>query len=188
MSMDTTPVSARASALAEVSDEFAQEWLACTLRTYPEPTGGLLREAGSPFRNPVGSTLRAALVGLTRELFGGFDRQRVTALIDTVVRLRAVQNFPPAEVTEFVPLARRAVNRLVEAGTPRLGAGTLDVVSARIDDLLPIADECLARCRDDLRAIGERAARRRVFVSERIHARAAVRADDGPPAFRGETP
>jgi hypothetical protein len=172
------------AAPAAVRDVFAREWLACTLRTYPEHFGGLFREAASPFRNPVGSTLRAALTGLTEELFGGFDRARVTALVDVVVRLRAVQDFTPPQVTEFVTLARRAAARVASTGTPRPGAETLELVSARIDALTPIADERLARCRDDLRAITERAARRRVFVLERMHARAAA----GPPASRGETP
>jgi hypothetical protein len=169
---------------AEMRGRFLKAWLACTLGTYPEHSGGLFRQAASPFRNPVGSTLHAALTGLTEELFDGFDRARVTALVDIVVRLRAVQDFAPSQVTEFVTLARRAADRVAETGTPRLGAGTLNLVSARIDALTPIADERLARCRDDLRAITERAARRRVFVLERMHARAAA----GPPASRGETP
>ncbi|MCX6543329.1 MAG: RsbRD N-terminal domain-containing protein [Acidobacteria bacterium] len=177
--------------LTNVCRVFAQEWLACTLRTYPAHTNGMFREAGGPFRNPVGSTLRAALTGLTDELFGDFDRERATALVDVVVRLRAVQDFPPAGVTGFVAFARQAA-RVAETGSPGIPPGLLDLVQRRVTELCDVADVCLAKCRGDLRAIGERAARRRVFVPERLQARAAARAaacgPTGPFVSRVETP
>jgi hypothetical protein len=176
----------------DVRDLFAREWLACTLRTYPAPAGGRLRDDRGPFRNPVGSTLRAALAGLTTELFGEFDRRRTAAHLDAVVRLRAVQDFRPDEVTAFVAFARQAAARAAEARPDEAGGMQLEVVHARIAELARMAEACLARCRDDLKAIGERAARRRVFVFERIDARSAARAAGcagaRPPAPQGGLP
>lgn len=192
MSTDLGRVTAPEPARAEVCDVFASEWLASTLRTYPAHTAGLLRDERSPFRNPVGSTLRTALGGLSRELFGGFDRDRVVAMLEGVVRIRVVQDLPPADTLDFVELARRAVAGPAVMGAASAGAVRLDVVAARIDELGQLAQQCLARCRDDMKAIGERAARRREFVFERIDARLAARAAGGvgarPPASRGGLP
>jgi hypothetical protein len=192
VSTDTTRDIAPDPSLADACRLFAEEWLACTIRAYPEHFGGLLRGAGSPFRNPVGSTLRTALGGLTDELFGGFDRRRATALVDSVVRLRVVQDCSPAEVTSFVALARRAAARVAETGSPGVGPGLLDLVHERIAELSHIAEACLMTCREDLRMIAARSARRRVFVTERIQARAAARAAgrvaSKPPAPRSGTP
>jgi hypothetical protein len=177
---------------AGMRDRFLEEWLACTLRTYPGQAGRFLREESDPFRNPVGHTLGAALGALADELFGGFDRARVTASLDAVVRLRAVQDFSPAEAVGFVTLAHGAADRVVEAGPPGQVAEWRGVVDARIDELVLIAAGLFERCRDEIRAIGERAAYRRIFVPERAQqrsmARAAARGDTEPSVSRGEIP
>lgn len=160
---------------------FVQEWLACTLRTYPDQTGRFLRVERDPFRNPVGSTFRAAFEQLADELFGGFDRARVAASIDAVVRVRAVQDFTPAEAVAFVPLARDAVRAALRRGGVHLDAQGLDQLDERIAELAGLASESLGACRDEIRAIAARAARRRVFVPERLRARAASRATPSSP-------
>jgi hypothetical protein len=171
-------------------DRFLEEWLARTLRTYPQQAGRFLIEEPDPFRNPVGHTLGAALGALADELFGGFDRARVTVSLDAVIRLRAVQDFSPAEAVGFVTLAHGAADRVAEAGPPGLVAEWRGVLDARIDELVLIAAGLFERCRDEIYAIGERAAHRRVFVPERAQqraiARAAARGDVQPSASRGD--
>ncbi|MEW5984692.1 MAG: RsbRD N-terminal domain-containing protein [Acidobacteriota bacterium] len=170
----------------QVRDLFVQEWLACTLRTYPDQTGRFLHEERDPFRNPVGSTFRAAFDVLAAELFGAFDRTRVIKALDAVVRIRAVQDFTQAEAVAFVPLARDAVQRATCAGPSSVDPGVLALVESRIDELAILAAEALRACRDEIREIGARAARRRVFVPERVRARALSRAE-APPPPRGNT-
>jgi hypothetical protein len=177
---------------AAARDRFLAEWLACTLGTYPEQTARVLREERDPFRNPIGHTLATSLAGLTAELFGGFDRARVTAWLDAVIRLRAVQDFSPADAVGFVALARRAADGVVETGGPGVEPGALDALGTRIDDMVLIAADLLDRCREEIHAIGARAARRRVFVLERAQARAEARAAGRGGAartvLRGEIP
>ncbi len=155
-------------------DLFVQEWLACTLRTYPRQTGRFLSNERDPFRNPVGQTLRVALSDLAGELFGSFDRTRVTASLGEVVRLRAVQEFTPAEAVEFVTLARHAARGLAETEPLQLVPGVLDVLNARIDEMAVMAADLFEQCRVELGAIAARATRRRGFVLERMQARRAM--------------
>ena len=156
-------------------DLFVQEWLACTLRTYPDHTGRFLRAERDPFRNPVGHTLRVALGELAAELFGDFDRTRVMASLDAIVRIRAVQDFTPADAVGFVPLARQAARAVADTSDPGQGPGSLDAIDARIDEMARMAVDLHARCRDEIHAIGARAARRRDWVVERARQRAAER-------------
>ena len=128
-------------------DRFLEEWLACTLGTYPDQTCRFLREEPDPFRNPVGHTLDVSLRGLTEELFGDFDRARVTAWLDAVIHLRAVQAVSSADAVEFVAMARHAARRVAEEGSLGVGPGALDVLGTRIDDMVLIAAELLERCR-----------------------------------------
>jgi len=177
---------------AATRDRFLEEWLAYTLGTYPDETSRFLREQPDRFRNPVGHTLEASLRGLTAELFGGFDRARVTAWLDAVIRLRAVQDFSPADAVGFVALARRAADGVTAAESAGVEPGALDVLGTRIDDMVLIAADLLERCREEIHAIGARAARRRVFVLERAQARAearaAARGSAARTAPRGEIP
>ena len=151
---------------ARTRDRFVEEWLASTLQTYPEQTGRFLRDERDPFRNPVGQTLRTGLTALVAELLGDFDRPRVAAALEAIVRIRAVQDFTPAEAVGFVLLARRAARAVAGDGDP--GVGPLDALDARVDDMALVAFDLYARCREEIHAIGARAARRRVYVLERV--------------------
>lgn len=171
-------------------DLFVQEWLACTLRTYPDHTGRFLRAERDPFRNPVGHTLGVAIGELAAELFGDFDRTRVLASLDAIVRIRAVQDFTPADAVGFVPLARQAARAVADTSDPGPGPGSLDLIDARIDEMARMAADLYARCGDEIHAIGARAARRRTWVIERAAERAAQRrasAGGAGPALRGES-
>jgi hypothetical protein len=148
-------------------DLFVEEWLASTLGTYPEQAGRFLRDEQDPFRNPVGHTLRVALASLAAELFGEFDRGRVARALEAVVRIRAVQEFTPSEAVGFVPLARSA-SRVLGRG-PELAPECLGVLDRRIDELVLMAFDLFEKCREEIRAISTRAARRRAYVVERIH-------------------
>ena len=156
------------AASARMRDRFVQEWLASTLQTYPEQAGRFLRDERDPFRNPVGQTLRTGLAALVEELFGDFDRPRVAAALETIVRVRAVQDFTPAEAVGFVLLARRAARAVAGDDAPGAGPGSLDALDARIDEMVLVAFDLFARCREEIHAIGARAARRRVYVLERV--------------------
>jgi len=156
---------APSAAPARTRDRFVEAWLVSTLQTYPEQTRHYLSEARDPFRNPVGETLRTALAALADELVGGFDRARVRAALEAIVRIRAVQDFTPAEAVGFVFLARDAARA---AGQDAPDAAWLAALDARVDEMALAAFDLYARCREEIHAIGARAARRRVYVLERV--------------------
>ena len=173
-------------------DRFVREWLACWLRTYPEQAGRFLREEQDRFRNPIGHALRTAVGELAEELFGGFDRTRVTASLDTVIRLRAVQDAAPADAAGFVLLARGALHAAARAADQGFGPGSVDLVERRLGVLAQMAADLFEECRAEIRAIAVRAARRRVYVSERARALAAgsgaIPASRPRPIAGGRTP
>ncbi len=171
---------------AGACERFARAWLTRTFRTYPEQTGGFLDGEPDPFRNPIGHTLRTALGDLSVELFGGFDRGRVATALEAVIRLRAVQEFSPEDAVGFVALAREAAREAAAAEASGLGPDAPGVIDARIDEMGRLAADLFERCREQIREISVRAARRRTFVLERMHARAAGAGERSPADLRGE--
>jgi hypothetical protein len=163
-------VGALKTRLAQKRDTFVQEWLACTLRTYPTNTSHFLRQERDPFRNPVGHTLREGLSRLVDELLGEFDPARVMAALDGIVRMRAVQDFSPSGAVEFVVLGKAAARTALAGGHGPEG-DELAALDAQIDQVAGLASALYATCCEQIAAIRTREARRRIYLLERMRER-----------------
>ncbi|MBI2527287.1 MAG: RsbRD N-terminal domain-containing protein [Candidatus Rokubacteria bacterium] len=190
----TLPAGARAAggpglgALAARRSAIAGRWLALTLESYPAPTARLLARESDPFRNPVGHTLRQALSGLAEELIGTMDPGRVTALLDSVVRVRAVQAMSAGEAVGFVFLARQALREELGSGGGLPAADGLGVLEARVDEMALSAFDLFMRCREQIHAIRAGEARGRTALLDRIREREG-RSGGGPAGMdRGASP
>lgn len=124
-------------------DAIVESWFQKAVAIYPEQACQTLSGQGDRFRNPVGYTLRASLAELVKELSGEMDAERVTAALEKIVRLRAVQDCTPGEAVCFVFLLREIVRRH-QAGD------RFPDLERRIDDLALTAFELYVRCREDV--------------------------------------
>jgi hypothetical protein len=145
-----------------------QQWLARTLRTYPEESSRFFGETGDPFRNPVGRVLREGLPVLFEELAGAFDRERAALALDEILRIRAVQDFTPSQAVGFLFLLKSILRE-------ELGGGSRspEALDRRIDELALMAFDLYVHCREKTFEIRVNEARRRVYVMERAAARQA---------------
>lgn len=144
--------------LASLRESVIREWFERTLRSYPEQTSRFLRGERDPFRNPVGSTLREGLAVLWDGLLDRRDSSQVSAALDSIVRLRAVQDFPPSRAVGFLFELKAILREMApEADLDR-----------RIDELALEAFDLYAGCREKIFEIKAGEARRRVFVPERL--------------------
>jgi hypothetical protein len=155
-------------ALAARRDVIAGQWLARTLETYPERTRRFLAQEADGFRNPVGQALREALPALVDELLGGMDGARARALLDGIVRIRAVQALAADEAVGFVLLLRRIVREQLDPPPPAEALAALD---ERIDRMALLAFDLFAQCRERLREIRAGEIARRTAVLERRRVR-----------------
>jgi len=150
--------------LARSKSAVVDEWFDRTIQAYPSQTSMFLRSGKDPFRNPVGHTLREGLAALFDELIGEMDRSRVTAALDSIVRLRAVQDFSPSQALAF-PFQLKSILR------ERAQGEELARLESRIDELALAAFDLYAACREQLHEIKANQARRSTFVPERIQLR-----------------
>jgi hypothetical protein len=163
--------------LAAKRHAIIQEWLARTARTYPEHMSRFLLQERDPFRNPVGHTLREGLPVLLDGLLGGADAATVESVLDGIVRIRAVQDFTPAQAVAFIFLLKPVI-RDARSGPPHpscapwkggeeKGEGVAPVealaaLDARVDELALLAFDLFMRCRERMSEIRVGEARRRV--------------------------
>lgn len=168
-------LSTRRSAIVE-------QWLAKTLQTYPEQTRRFLQREQDPFRNPVGEVYRKALPQLYDELAGEMDAVRVTAALEPLVKIGAVQDSPPSRAVAFIFLLKAILRE--ELGKPcpaafspgggeerdkgQKRAEVMEVLESAVDRMALMAFDLFVRCREGIYEIKAEEARNRVYLLERM--------------------
>jgi hypothetical protein len=151
--------------LAQKRGAILERWLDQTLASYPSQTSQFLRNEKDRFRNPVGHTLKEGLATLLDEITGEMDIGNVKPALESIVRLRAVQDFSPAQATSFIFALRQILYDNLEGG----GQPTWQ---KRIDELALLAFDLYMRCREEIYEIKSRERQREVYVWQRMSHRA----------------
>ena len=125
-----------------VDEAIVERWVERTLTSYPAETLPFLSGEQDPFRNPVGQTLRKNLATLVHELLGTMDKNRIAEALDALVRMRAVQNFSPADAVRFVFGLREVIQ-----GTSGVVPESLQ---SRIDELALMTFDQYMSCREQI--------------------------------------
>ena len=123
----------------------AEAWFERVVEGYPEPTGQLMRSQADPFRNPVGAAFRQALPVLARHVIEAeAGPQDVRQALDSLLRIRAVQDLSAREAVGFVLQLREVL------GSPA------PEVQRRIDELALEAFAVYMECREQIAQIRAR--------------------------------
>ena len=152
--------------LTERREHLTEEWLARTLRSYPEATTRFLNQERDAFRNPVGHTFREGLERLFDGLAGNKDVSVMTSVLDSIIRIRAVQDFTASQAVSFVFLLKQVIREeLKDDAGPY--SNDLSALETRIDELALLAFDLFMQCRQQICEIRANEARRRVSLLER---------------------
>jgi len=151
-------------------DAIAQEWLERVVATYPRQTAQLLLREKDAFRNPIGYALRKELPVLTAEVLGEMNRERLSAALENIIRMRAVQNFSASESVGFVFMLKRILRERWKGWEEERAA-----VEERIDAAALIAFDLYMKCREKIYEVVASEARRRVARLEQIYLAAESR-------------
>lgn len=133
--------------LAQERELILEKWLEGILGTYPGEGGAFLRSERDRFKNPVGHTLREEMRVLLSSLLEEVPRERVTAALENILKIRAVQDFPPAQAVAFVFTLKEIVRETSGDGAPGVSAEFLDLES-RIDAMALAAFDQYMACRE----------------------------------------
>ena len=144
----------------QTKEAIAEQWLARVLRTYPSQTAHFLAEEKDPFRNPVGTTFKQALGILLDELLLSMDHDKVVAALDSIVQIRAVQDFTPRGALEFL-FQLKSILRDQQPGP------VLDLLDARVDEMALTAFDLYTKYRERTFTARVNETKRRVFMLER---------------------
>jgi hypothetical protein len=138
-------------------------WLDLIFESYPADAQRFLRKQKDRFSNPVGTTITKEIENLYDELISGFEPNRVSVLLDGIIRIRAVQDFPPSQALTFVFHLKKAIKEALknEILEDRLSED-LSAMESKIDDLALLAFDIYMNCREKLDEIKANAAKNQV--------------------------
>jgi hypothetical protein len=140
------------------------KWFDSAIRAYAADTAAFIQSQKDPFANPVGSQTRNSVEGLFDQLVGGMDTGAIATHLDPIMRIRAVQNLPPARAAAFIFSLKSILiemfgKNLQDASTTR----QFLEIEARIDQMGLAAFDIYIACREKIYELKANETRNRTF-------------------------
>ncbi|SDB40833.1 RsbT co-antagonist protein rsbRD N-terminal domain-containing protein [Desulfonatronum thiosulfatophilum] len=126
-------------------------WTKLTLQTYPAESAHFYTREKDQFSNPVGHAMNKGLAEIFGAMLDGLDVQQVTSILDSMIRIRAVQGFVPSKSLAFLLFIKKIIRE--ELGSEIKAKGMeeqLVVFEERIDGVLLVAFDIYSQCRSTL--------------------------------------
>jgi hypothetical protein len=138
--------------LTEKKADILKKWFDAVVETYPDETSTFLKKQKAQFTNPVGYTLSEGLQHLFDALLRGMLPDTVSRFLDSIIRIRAIQEFAPSEAVSFIFQLKKLARQ--ELGTEILRqqgiAEELAAFDSAIDDLALYAFDLYMKCREKI--------------------------------------
>ncbi len=149
--------------LSEKKPSILKRWFDVILETYPADTAKFLKTQRNPFANPVGSTISKGIENIFDELLEGGDRDRLDPFLDNIIRIRAVQDFTPAQALAFIFLLKKVIRDELDKEMCGQLSDELSAFESKIDDLALLSFDIYMKCREKLYDIKANEVKSRTF-------------------------
>ncbi|MBU0486171.1 MAG: RsbRD N-terminal domain-containing protein [Proteobacteria bacterium] len=99
--------------LAEKKSAIVKKWVNHLLGTYSLDSSGFLQKQTDRFANPIGHFVNEGLNGLY-DILCDKDATDVTAILENLINIRAVQDFSPSRAVAFVFAIKKIVREVCD--------------------------------------------------------------------------
>jgi hypothetical protein len=137
--------------LLENKTTILKRWFDLILKTYPADTAALMRKDRNQFTNPVGSTISQEIEVLYKGLLEGKNSEGFSASLNSILKIRSVQDFSPSNAVGFIFLLKKAMEETLkrEIREEPIREEWLKFLS-RIDELALRAFDIYMDCREKI--------------------------------------
>ncbi len=126
------------------------KWFDLIIESYPADTAEFLKKKGG-FTNPVGQTTFQGIQDIFDGLLLDAGPSEIAPFLDSIIRMRAVQDFTPSQAVNFIFLLKKVIQSEVPK---QLGEGTLrdelDELDSKLDILALQGFDIFMKCREKL--------------------------------------
>ncbi|PID78092.1 MAG: hypothetical protein CSB21_02190 [Deltaproteobacteria bacterium] len=131
-------------------EKIASRWFDAVLASYPVDKNRFLAGKEDPFMNPVGVNIKESVKKILKEILKKKpDNEKLSKLIDPVMRIAAVQEFGPARATAFIFSLKQIFREELKNKIENF-YGELDEFSKKLDVLALIGFENYMKCREKI--------------------------------------
>jgi hypothetical protein len=157
-------------------DVVAQRWLEEVLSSYPEDAAALFQREQDPFANPLGHSVREGTRGLLEAIFGDMDPEEIHKHLDSIIRIRAVQQLAPSQALAFLfSLKPILVRMLPEGAADPETVREMQTTEDRINQVALMAFDLYTECREEVSKLRINEVKRQVtWVIEKMNQRDAA--------------
>jgi len=153
--------------LTKKRDHIVDKWIDSVQESYPSETVEFFRHQRNKFANPVGAEISEAVGPLFDELLNGNNQQNMFSLLDKIVRIRAVQDFPPSGAVAVVLLLKKVIRDEMRKDIDKDGLfEDLLEFESRIDYCALLAFDVYMKCREKIWEIKLDEFKKRPFFTE----------------------
>ena len=136
-------------ALKNKKEKILSTWIERTLDSYT--SSGFFKSSKDRFANPVGANIKEGLTRLYNLIVKGAAPQEYTEPLDQVIRIRAVQDFSPAQAVAPILELKWVVKQVFSADKEcRSLLPELDSFDCDVDRVALAAFDLYMECRDRL--------------------------------------
>ena len=138
--------------LTQHRNTIINKWFNCVVETYAPETSRLLKKESSQFANPVGHTVLHGIQAIYDEFLGNMDCEKLSSHLDRIIRIRAVQDFSPAQAISFIFLLKQVVRDELQSDIHENLITTSELVAfdTKVDELALLAFNIYMQCRERL--------------------------------------
>jgi hypothetical protein len=153
--------------LLERKNELISKWLEQMLQTYPESSANFLSGRQDQFQNPVGYRLKEGLAILFDELIQREKTAVAIPVLESIVKIQAVQDISSSRAVAFVFLLKRIL-REEFADYAAHFPDEFAALDSRIDEMALLAFDLFMRCREQIYDIKVNESKRMAFVMKKM--------------------
>ena len=159
------------SLLTQKKAAVLERWRDLIVQTYPADASEFLKREKDRFNNPVGYTIASGTEGIYDALLEGSASNVLSSTVDSIIKIRAVQDFSPSRAVAFVFLLKKAVREQLAAEMRENGfSEQLLAFESKIDELALLTFDSYMRCREKIHDIRVNEIRNGTFkLRERIN-------------------
>jgi hypothetical protein len=139
--------------LTKKRNHIVDKWIQCVEETYPSETVEFFRHQKNRFANPIGAAISETMGPLFDEILNENDSEKISALLDRIIRIRAVQDFLPSGAIAVVFLLKKVIRDELKKGTEKEGlieVKDLLEFESRIDYCVLLAFDVYMKCRETI--------------------------------------
>lgn len=137
--------------LSEKKQEIVREWIRKTMEAYPAESLAVLNRNKNQFANPLSHTISENIDLLFEELLGEIKPEKVAPILDKIIRIRAVQDMPPAKAISFVFDLKGVIRDVLKDEIQeKKSFRELLTVEKRIDQMALLSFDIYVSCREKI--------------------------------------